>query len=133
MPHADGYESKLDVVLTEAPRLKHSDRTLGPTTVIAPDLASIHYGWKLMQRGRVLDRPGLFVNVPTLLDSSMAPAGPTRAEHRGRCLRRSRCAVKWTDSVEPHRWLEAFADLCEPGLMESIVRLAGDDSGPLRV
>jgi len=120
MPHADGYESKLDVVLTEAPRLKHSDRTLGPTTVIAPDLASIHYGWKLMQRGRVLDRPGLFVNVPTLLDSSMAPAGrhvlSIEALFTPFALR-----GKWTDSVEPHRWLEAFADLCEPGLMESIV------------
>ena len=42
VPHADGYESKLDVVLTEAPRLKGSERCLGPTTVVAPDLASIH-------------------------------------------------------------------------------------------
>jgi len=120
MPHADGYESKLDVVLTEAPRLKRSDRTLGPTTVIAPDLASIQQGWELMQQGRVLDRPGLLVNVPTLLDPSMAPAGrhvlSIEALFTPFGLRGG-----WPGSEEPRRWLEAFADLCEPGLLDSIV------------
>ncbi|MFT6763202.1 MAG: beta-carotene ketolase (CrtO type), partial [Candidatus Aldehydirespiratoraceae bacterium] len=59
VPHADGYESKLDVVLSEAPQLRNTDRTLGPTTVIAPSLASIHAGWEQMSAGAVLNRPGL--------------------------------------------------------------------------
>jgi beta-carotene ketolase (CrtO type) len=119
-PHVDGYESKLDVVLTEAPSLKDSDRSLGPTTVIAPDLAAIHRGWQMMQAGQVLDRPGFLVNVPTLLDPSMAPTGvhvlSIEALFTPFGLRGG-----WPASDEPRRWLETFADLCEPGLLESIV------------
>ena len=120
VPHVDGYESKLDVVMTEVPRLKHSDRTLGPTTVIAPDLASIHSGWDLMQHGRVLEEPGLLVNVPTLLDPSMAPAG--RHVLSIEALYTPFGLVGgWPGSDEPRRWLETFAALCEPGLLDSIV------------
>jgi len=120
MPHVDGYESKLDVVLDRAPRLKDSDRSLGSTTVIAPDLESIHRGWELMQDGRVLDQPGLLVNVPTLLDPTMAPAGrhvlSLEALYTPFGL-----AGGWPASDEPRRWLEAFAGVCEPGLLDSII------------
>jgi beta-carotene ketolase (CrtO type) len=120
IPHADGYESKLDVVLDAAPRLKRTDRSLGPTAVIAPDLGSIHRGHGLMSSGQVLDQPALLVNVPTLLDPSMAPEGrhvlSLEALYTPYAL-----AGGWPGSREPRRWLEAFADLCEPGLMESIV------------
>jgi beta-carotene ketolase (CrtO type) len=120
VPHADGYESKLDVVLSEAPQLRNTDRTLGPTTVIAPSLASIHAGWEQMSAGAVLNRPGLLVNVPTLLDPTMAPEGQhvlsiealyTPFAHRD----------GWSGSAEPRRWLGAFAELCEPGLLDSII------------
>jgi phytoene dehydrogenase-like protein len=120
VPHADGYESKLDVVLTEAPRLRDSDRTLGPTTVIAPDLDSIHRGWELMHEGRVLDRPGLLANVPTALDPSMAPEGRHVLSIEALF---TPFAVRggWPGSDEPRRWLDAFSELCEPGLLDSIV------------
>jgi beta-carotene ketolase (CrtO type) len=118
--HHDGYESKLDVVLSAPPRLKNSDRTLGPTTVIAPDLATIHRGYELMQQGKVLDTPAFMVNVPTLIDPTMAPAGQhvlsIEALYTPYGLQGG-----WPDSPEPRRWLEAFADLCEPGLLESII------------
>ena len=120
VPHADGYESKLDVVLTEVPRLKGTDRSLGSTTAIAPDLASIHRGHQIMGAGQVLDRPGMLVNVPTLLDPTMAPPGhhvlSLEALYTPFGLRGG-----WPGSSEPRRWSEAFADLCEPGLLESIV------------
>ncbi|MEP1125754.1 MAG: NAD(P)/FAD-dependent oxidoreductase [Ilumatobacter sp.] len=120
VPHADGYESKLDVVLDAVPRLRESERSLGPTTVIAPELASIHRGHGLISQGAVLDEPGLLVNVPTLLDPSMAPDGhhvlSLEALYTPYGL-----AGGWPGSTEPRRWLEAFADLCEPGLLDSIV------------
>lgn len=119
-PHSEGYESKLDVVVSDVPRLRDVDRPLGSTTVVAPDLESIHRGWQTMQEGKVLDRPGLLVNVPTLIDPSMAPPGrhvlslevlyTPFALHGG-----------WATSPEPRRWLETFAALCEPGLLDSIV------------
>ncbi len=120
IPHADGYESKLDVVLDAVPRLRDSDRSLGPTTVIAPDLASIHRGHGLIAQGRVLDEPGLLVNVPTLLDPTMAPDGlhvlSLEALYTPYAL-----TGGWPGSSEPRRWLESFAALCEPGLLDSIV------------
>ncbi len=120
IPHADGYESKLDVVLDAAPRLRDSERPLGPTTIIAPDLATIHRGYELISEGRVLDQPGLLANVPTLLDPTMAPPG-----HHVLSLEvlytPYALAGGWPGSTEPRRWLEAFADLCEPGLLDSIV------------
>ena len=120
VPHADGYESKLDVVLDAVPRLRHTGRSLGPTTVIAPDLASIHRGHESIAAGRVLDEPGLLVNVPTLLDPTMAPDGvhvlSIEALYTPYAL-----TGGWPGSHEPRRWLEAFAGLCEPGLLESIV------------
>lgn len=118
--HSDGYESKLDVVLTDAPRLKGSGVSLGPTLIVAPDLESIHDGWTLMRRGRVHERPALLVNVPTLLDPTMAPPG-----HHVLSIETLYTpydlAGGWAGSAEPRRWLESFAELCEPGLLDSIV------------
>ncbi len=120
LPHADGYESKLDVVLETAPRLRDSDRSLGPTTVVAPDLAAIHRGYEMIATGRVLEEPALLVNVPTLLDPTMAPPG--RHVLSLEALYTPYAVVGgWPGSSEPRRWLEAFATLCEPGLLDSIV------------
>ncbi|MFK7919497.1 MAG: phytoene desaturase family protein [Ilumatobacter sp.] len=120
VPHADGYESKLDVVLNAAPRLRGTDRSLGPTTIIAPVLADIHRGYGLMSSGEMLERPGFLVNAPTLLDPTMAPDGrhvlSLEALYTPYGLRGG-----WPDSGEPMRWLESFAELCEPGLLDSIV------------
>jgi beta-carotene ketolase (CrtO type) len=58
--------------------------------------------------------------VPTLLDPTMAPEGQhvlsiealyTPFAHRD----------GWSGSAEPRRWLGAFAELCEPGLLDSII------------
>lgn len=120
VPHADGYESKLDLVLDRAPTLRGIDRSLGPTTVVAPDLASIDRGAELMRRGRVLPRPALLVNCPTLLDETMAPPGrhvlSIEALFTPYALEGG-----WPGSAEPRRWLDAFAELCEPGFVDSIV------------
>ena len=63
-----GYESKIDAVLDRPPTLLDADVSLGPTLVVAPGLADADRGYHLMNRGEILDRPGLLVNVPTLLD-----------------------------------------------------------------
>ncbi len=120
VPHAEGYESKLDVVLDAVPRLRGSDRSLGPTTVIAPGLADIDRGVELMRDGRILDRPGMLVNVPTLLDPSMAPPGRHVFSLEALFTPFS-LQGGWETSGEPRRWLELFAELCEPGFLDSIV------------
>ncbi len=118
--HDEGYESKVDAVLSAAPVLRGFDGPLGPTTAIAPGLAEIHRGAGLISEGRVMDRPGMLVNVPTALDPSMAPAGrhvfSLEAIYTPFGL-----TGGWPDSNEPRRWLEAFAELCEPGFLDSII------------
>jgi len=121
IPHHDGYESKIDAVLSTAPAFRHGTAGgLGPTTAIAPPLSDIDRGAAIMRDGRILDRPGFLVNVPTLLDPSMAPAGhhvlSLEALYTPFALQGG-----WPDSSEPRRWLELFAELCEPGFLDSIV------------
>ncbi len=128
IPHAAGYESKIDAVLTTPPVLKDHDRPLGPTTVIAPPLADIDRGYHLMQRGQILDRPGMLVNVPTLLDPTLAPEGRHVLSLEALFTPygfQGTDGSGWADpdlqGAEPRRWLEAFAELCEPGFLDSIV------------
>jgi phytoene dehydrogenase-like protein len=118
--HDEGYESKIDAVLSAPPVLRGFDRPLGPTSAIAPSLADIDRGATLMTQGRILDQPGLLVNVPSLLDATIAPEGrhvlSLEALYTPFGLRGG-----WTGSTEPRRWLEKFAELCEPGFLDSII------------
>jgi beta-carotene ketolase (CrtO type) len=124
IPHHQGYESKIDAIVDTVPRLRALDVPPGATTVIAPSLAEIHRGHAMMAEGEVLERPGMLVNVPTVLDPSMAPEQGASGLHvfslealyTPYALRGG-----WPGSAEPWRWLERFADLCEPGFLDSIV------------
>ena len=118
--HDQGYESKIDAVLTEAPVLRGADRPLGSTTVIAPTLAEIDHGASLMRRGEILDLPGMLVNVPTLLDPAMVSDG-RHVFSLEALFTPFGFTGGWGDPTEPRRWLETFAELCEPGFLDSIV------------
>jgi phytoene dehydrogenase-like protein len=90
---------------------------------VAPSLADIDHGFHEMLAGRVLERPALLVNTPTVLDPTMAPVG--RQGHHVLSLEvlytPYRMEGGWPASSEPQRWLELFATLCEPGLLDSVV------------
>lgn len=120
IPHEEGFESKLDVILSAPPRLRGFELPLGPMTVLAPSLSEIDSGARMMSSGKILDRPGMLVSVPTMLDPSMAPPGVHV------------CSLEtlftpyglkggWSGSTEPRRWLEIFASMCEPGFLDSII------------
>jgi phytoene dehydrogenase-like protein len=118
IPHDEGYESKIDAIADEEPRLAEG-RALGATTVIAPSLADIHHGYSLMASGLVLDRPGMLVNSPSALDPTLVPQGrhvfslevlytPYRLEGG------------WATSHEPRRWLDQVATVLAPGFLGSL-------------
>jgi len=124
VPHAQGYESKIDAIISEVPRIRGLDHPPAATTTIAPSLGEIHRGHGMMAMGAVLDRPGMLVNVPTLLDPSMAPDGGRDGRHvfsLEALFTPYGLQGGWDGSKEPWRWLERFAELCEPGFLESIV------------
>jgi phytoene dehydrogenase-like protein len=90
------------------------------TSAIALSLAEIDRGARMMDEGGILDRPGLLVNVPTLLDPSLAPAGRHVLSLEA-LFTPFGFVGGWPSSAEPRRWLEAFAELCEPGFLDSII------------
>lgn len=118
-PVEDGYESKIDAVLTEPPLLRDADEPLSSTLTLTPSIAEMHRAYEQLGAGTVLDRPGMFVNVPSLIDPTLAPAGRhvlsievllTPYAHPG----------GWPASREPQRWLDLVASLCENDLIGSI-------------
>jgi len=118
-PREDGYESKIDAVVSEAPVLRGSDQPLSSTHTFAPTLAEMDQAHRQLAAGTVIERPGLFVNVPSLLDPSVAPEGKhvlsievllTPYAHPG----------GWAASPEPARWLELVASRCDNDLLGSI-------------
>lgn len=128
-PVHDGYESKIDAVLAELPTYRIAERLhadhpgldiCGPTTVICPDPAGLAEAQAARTEGRVVEQPTLLVNVPSAVDPSMqTDSGQhilslevlyTPYEHRG----------GWPASTEPQRWLDLWADRCEPGALASV-------------
>ncbi|HUF97179.1 MAG TPA: hypothetical protein VMM60_03545, partial [Ilumatobacter sp.] len=124
MPQVDGYESKLDVIVSEPPILKALGTPTASTLAVAPSLASIDDGYRRMLAGEMLDEPALLVNTPTVLDASMV-SSPERAGTHVVSLEvlYTPYALRggWARSTEPRRWLELFGDLCEPGFVDSII------------
>lgn len=125
IPHDDGYESKLDAVMTAVPHLRAAqlaglDGDLTATYAIAPSIAEMHRGYELMASGGVLERPGLLANVPSVGDTTIAPSGrhvlSLEALYTPYAL-----PGGWASSTEPARWLDLFADLAEPGFKESLI------------
>jgi phytoene dehydrogenase-like protein len=118
-----GFESKLDVVLSEPPVVKAIGEPTGTTVTVAPSLTEIDRGFHEMQTGRMLDRPALLLNVPTVLDPTMAPADHPERHVLSLEVLYTPYALQggWHGSAEPQRWLGLFASLCEPGVLDSVV------------
>ena len=128
IPHSQGYESKIDAIVTEVPRLLATEdpifARLGAdpaecTAAIAPSLADMDRGYELMNRGQILDRPGLLVNVPTVADPSMAPAGQHVLSVEA-IYTPYNFTGGWDDDAEPRRWLDRYATLVQPGFLDTI-------------
>jgi phytoene dehydrogenase-like protein len=124
-PHHEGYESKIDAVIDSLPQVRalaalpSAPHPLTGTLVVSPSLAEIDRGARLMREGRVLERPAMLANVPTLVDPSMAPPG--RHVLSLECLYTPyRLSGGWPASDEPRRWLEQLATLAEPGLLDTL-------------
>jgi phytoene dehydrogenase-like protein len=129
IPQYQGYESKIDAVISAPPRYRSVDMAvadrlgfdpLHPSAMIAPTVAAIVDGHLRSERGLVMDQPVFFANVPSVLDPSMAPTG-----HHVFSLEALYTPYNlpggWPDSNEPRRWLERYATMVEPGFLDTIV------------
>jgi phytoene dehydrogenase-like protein len=128
-PPADGYESKIDAVVDRLPHYRQVDADLAarldfdplhPSLMIAPAVAELHRGAALLAAGRVMDRPVMFANVPTVLDPTMAPPG-RHVFSLEVLFTPYALPGGWPGSAEPRRWLEQYATLVAPGFLDGIL------------
>jgi phytoene dehydrogenase-like protein len=124
----DGYESKLDAVVTALPRYLAlangiEDRlgfdALRASMMISPSTAELHRGAALAREGKVMDRPVFFANLPTVIDPSMAPDGK-HVFSLETLFTPYALPGGWPGSSEPQRWLDRYATLLEPGFLDGI-------------
>lgn len=130
-PEADGYESKLDAVLTAPPRFAGlaglEDRfgdvdLLQPTAVVCPTPAELAEAHRLRSRGRVADRPSMLVNAPSVLDPTMAPAPGHHVLSLETLFTPYDVEGGWPGSAEPERWLRVWGDLAEGDFCATVDR-----------
>jgi phytoene dehydrogenase-like protein len=129
-PRPDGYESKLDAVVTGLPlprAVAELDDTVlpvavrnVPTTVVSPLPEHQVAAAARARAGLVSDTPMFLVNTPSVRDPSMRP-GPSRHVLSLEVLW-TPYALRggWAGSAEPWSWLERLASLCQPGLLDSV-------------
>ena len=129
-PTQEGYESKIDAVISVLPEYQafgaaaHDsfDSTWsGATTVVTPSLAEIHQAHADMTNGRVAPRPVMFANVPSVLDPSMI------GENIGKHVFSLEVLFTpysleggWLESSEPKRWLEIYNTLLGNDILDGL-------------
>jgi phytoene dehydrogenase-like protein len=91
----------------------------GATWIVAPAIADIDRGARMLAAGEVLDEPGFIANVPTALDPTMAPADGHVFSLEA-LFTPYRLQGGWPGSSEPRRWLEAFASLTEGDFLSGL-------------
>ena len=129
----DGYESKLDAVVTELPSYRQVDARLAarlgydplvPSTVVGPSAATIHAAHASAARGGVAERPLFLVSMPSVLDPTMVVPGADGGHVFSLEARYTPYALDggWAGSAEPERWLRTYSTLVQPGWLDSVRR-----------
>ena len=130
-PVEDGYESKVDAVVSAIPRFRSLDldqfARLGidepaiSTTIVAPSLADMAAAHRLIDDGRVADRPMFFVNIPSVLDETMR-VGTSHVLSLETLYTPYALRDGWEGSTEPERWMKAFASLLDSSFLDTVER-----------
>ena len=129
----DGYESKIDAVVTELPRHRQLSDELAeamgfdpvhPTVTVTPGLDELEEQHRRLAAGHATERPIMFTNLPSALDATMVVPGPEGGHVFSLEVLWTPYALAggWHASREPERWLEVYAGFVQPGFREGIRR-----------
>ncbi len=128
-PVLDGYESKIDAVLTTAPDYRHADKVhahlpgldiVSPTTVISPSPTQLAAAHRDRAEGRVAECPTILVNTPSVLDPGMCSPDGHEVLSLEVLFTPYGISGGWPGSDEPRRWLELWSQFVEPGALDTI-------------
>ena len=130
-PRKNGYESKVDAVVSERPRLRAVEAALldrlgvadplVPTVLVIPGLEGIARGHEAMEQGEIVERPMMWINVPSALDPTMK-SGPDDVFSLEVMFTPYALRGGWDGSPEPKRWLDTIATVLEPGFLDGVKR-----------
>ena len=119
-PSHDGYESKVDLVMTEPPVLRAAAdlADLGdpaaPTMAIGPDIETLSANHRLAGQGRVGAEPAMLINTPSVPDPTMRPGVDEHLLSLEVLWTPYELEGGWPGSPEPQRWIDRFADAVQP-------------------
>ena len=122
----DGYESKLDAVLTQRPAYAmpadglDADESLVPTTLILPGLAGLREALASSAGGAVASEPVFYANVPSVLDPSMRPRSGGEVLSLEVLYTPYDLAGGWGETGEPARWLQRYGEWVQPDFAETV-------------
>jgi phytoene dehydrogenase-like protein len=130
LPTHDGYESKVDAVLSDLPAYRFASEmsdaagvdVLESTLVVSPDpdqLAEAHAG---LAEGAVAAAPTMLSNIPSVLDPTMRTAAGEHVLSLEVLFTPYALRDGWQGSDEPDRWLDLWADFAEPGARDLVSR-----------
>ena len=124
----DGYESKVDLVVTEPPVLSAA-RDLAdladpaaPTMAIGPDVAALTANHRAAAAGKVGTAPAMLANTPSVPDPTMRPSRDEHLLSLEVLWTPYELEGGWSQSTEPQRWIDRFADAVQPQWRDSIER-----------
>ena len=129
----DGYQSKIDAVITGIPRYpaleesKLMDLFEGrdpaqSNFVMSPSADELAEAHRLRPLGRVAQRPTMMANVPSVLDPTMRSGDGHHVLSLEALFTPYNLEGGWDGSSEPARWLEVWSSLLQPGFLESVDR-----------
>ncbi len=128
-PPADGYESKIDAVLSRLPRYRvaglleaaHPGLDVDePTAVVCPTPDQLAEAHRLRAQGLVAPAPTLLANVPSVLDPSLLTAAGHHVLSLEVLFTPYALPGGWPRSGEPQRWLELWADLIDGPILDAV-------------
>ncbi len=121
-PVHDGYESKIDAVLTDRPRFRDDEiihehfpelDTIGVTSFVSPTYGEVIEATELRAEGKVAPHPTLLVNVPSVIDDAMQPSDDFDVLSLEVLFTPYALQGGWPQSTEPKRWLQLWGSLLD--------------------
>ena len=131
-PVADGYESKIDAVLTKLPTYAAQAKihehfpgldTVGVTSFVSPSYDEVIQAHELKAIGQVAERPTLLVNIPSAIDPAMQGTDDFHVLSLEVLFTPYGLPGGWPGSTEPRRWLDLWEGLLtEPDFDQHVDR-----------
>ncbi len=123
LPEMDGYESKIDAVLTGLPTYSFAgavehitgSNSLEPTLVVSPSPAQLATAHAARSAGTVAEQPTMLINIPSVLDPAMITAAGEHVLSLEVLFTPYDTPGGWPGSPEPARWLELWEGLAGDG------------------